>query len=98
MVLAWRWTRLQAGIECLIPRLSDPVRWFEIPVRCYKAQNTIIIGNSISNKISHFQQSFPWPSRSPEIVPCGTFWRLENLASKPADYGQSRLAPVEVDG
>jgi hypothetical protein len=44
----------------------------KIPIRCNKAQNSIISGNWIWHKIKDFQQSFPEASHSPQIVPRGT--------------------------
>jgi hypothetical protein len=46
----------------------------KITIRCNDAQNTLITFNCKPNKTIDFQQSFPEPSHSPEIVPRGTFF------------------------
>jgi hypothetical protein len=50
-----------------------PVQRPKITVRCMHAQMTHKICNCKLLKPSHFQQSFPWPFRSPQIVLRGAF-------------------------
>jgi hypothetical protein len=54
------------------PRSQTP----KIPIRCNKAQMTIIPGNYFLNRINNLQDASPNPSRSPQIVPRGTIWKV----------------------
>ncbi len=70
----------------------------KIPIRCNKAQNTIISGNWIYQKIKGFQQSFPEASHSPQIVPRGTIWLPPLFARSKASPAQGSRRAFERTG